>query len=170
MTAVSDSDRALIRLQLGREPRGLMGVAARCKSGHPTVITTAPRLPDGAPFPTFYYLCCPEAVAQCSRLEAVGLMREAENLLREPAIAEQYRLAHLDYLTQRAHAGGNIPEIADISAGGMPYRVKCFHALVAHALARPQVNPIGEWALQRLQWSAENCKWTERTADASGSY
>jgi len=51
-----------------------------------------------------------------------------------------------------------VPEIDGISAGGMPTRVKCLHALAGHALAAgPGVNPIGDAALERSSWSPERC-------------
>ena len=52
-----------------------------------------------------------------------------------------------------------VPEIAGISAGGMPVRVKCLHALVGHALAAgPGVNPVGDLALERADWSPTVCE------------
>lgn len=246
----TEADLAAITIQLGRVPRGLLGVAARCGSpvhgqdatdtegqgvvagsshqdanfrtapqadlvstagadfkshprdtgatpqaedagslrpvdadfgtsprdtgatphSHPAVIATAPRLPNGEPFPTFYYLTCPEAVAACSRLEAAGVMREAEALLHDPnhpEIAAGYQRAHEAYLQDRNASlttGEAVPEIANISAGGMPNRVKCFHAILGHRLAAgPGVNPIGDWLLDRLAgegpWSPETCAW-----------
>ena len=54
-----------------------------------------------------------------------------------------------------------LPEIAGYSAGGMPDRVKCLHALAAHSLAAgPGVNPIGDLALERATWSPERCQCT----------
>src|ERR1700733_11725082 len=66
---------AAVARQLGREPRGLLAVAHRCACGLPDVVATAPRLPDGPPFPTLFYLTCPRAAAAVSSLEATGLMR-----------------------------------------------------------------------------------------------
>jgi len=52
----------------------------------------------------------------------------------------------------------HVPEIAGISAGGMPTRVKCLHALAGHALAAgPGVNPIGDRALELSSWSPDRC-------------
>jgi hypothetical protein len=122
------------------------------------VVETAPRLPDGTPFPTLYYLTCPRAAAAVSRLEAGGLMRRlADRLAEEPALAEAYHQAHLGYLRRRgeaARASGVAPLPAGTqSAGGMPERVKCLHALVAHELAVPGSNPLGQAALAAAgQW------------------
>ena len=66
----------MIGRQLGRPPRALVGVAHRCPCGQPDVVETAPRLEDGTPFPTLYYLTCPRANAAASRLESAGRMRE----------------------------------------------------------------------------------------------
>lgn len=148
---MTDADRDAIRAQLGREPRGAVGVAWRCPCGKPGVVATSPRLPDGTPFPTTYYLTCQRATSGCSTLEASGLMTEmSERLVADPELAASYRRAHDAYLADRAQLG-EVPEIDGISAGGMPERVKCLHVLVAHSLAAgPGVNPLGDEALARL--------------------
>ncbi len=157
--APTANDIAAVSEQLGREARGVVGIAARTSDGSPTVVATAPRLPDGSPFPTFYYLCHPEAVAAASRLEAAGVMNEFNALLAEDAdMRAQYAIAHEQYIADRDSVG-EVPELAGVSAGGMPTRVKCLHALMGHALAAgPGVNPIGDLALARCGWSpvAEN--------------
>lgn len=144
-------DLAAVRAQLGREPRGVRAIAHRCPCGLPDVVETAPRLPDGTPFPTLYYLTCPRAVAATSRLEASGLMREmTQRLAADPELAAGYRRAHDDYLHRREEIEP-VDQIAGISAGGMPERVKCLHVLVAHALAAgPGTNPLGDEALAAL--------------------
>lgn len=138
-------DLAVVGAQLGRPPRGTRAVAFRCPCGLPAAVETTPRLADGSPFPTLYYLTCPRAVAACSRLESTGVMREMnDRLAAEPDLAERYRAAHTDYLARR-EAIERVPEIEGVSAGGMPGRVKCLHALLAHALAAgPGVNPFGD--------------------------
>lgn len=148
---MTDTDEQAITDQLGRMPRGVAGVAWRCPCGRPGVVATSPRLPDGTPFPTTYYLVCARANAGCSSLEASGLMAEMTGRLADDeALAERYRAAHQAYLDDRA-ALGDVPEIAGVSAGGMPTRVKCLHALVAHALAAgPGVNPFGDEAVAAL--------------------
>ena len=158
--AVSEADLATLAAQLGREPRGVVAVAARCVCGRPTVVRTAPRLPDGTPFPTTYYLTHPRAVAAVSTLEASGVMKEmTQRLEDDPGLAARYRAAHEDYLRRRAELG-DVPEIAGISAGGMPGRVKCLHVLVGHALVvGPGVNPLGDEALALLadHWRPDVC-------------
>jgi len=155
--AVSDADLAVLREQLGRPARGVIGIAARCVCGNQTVVATSPRLPDGSPFPTFYYLTHPAATAAMSTLEADHVMRELADELADEEVAEMYLRAHEAYLRDRA-AYGEVEEIAGISAGGMPTRVKCLHALAGHALAAgPGVNPIGDRALQLSSWSPERC-------------
>ena len=73
---ITPEDEAVVAAQLGRRPRGLRAVAHRCPCGLPDVVETAPRLPDGTPFPTLYYLTCPRAAAAIGGLEAAGVMRE----------------------------------------------------------------------------------------------
>ena len=142
---MSGADEAAVTAQLGRPPRGVVGVAWRCPCGKPGVVATAPRLPTGTPFPTTYYLTCPRATSACSTLEASGLMAEmTERLDAVPELADRYRRAHRTYLADRT-ALADVPEIDGVSAGGMPDRVKCLHALLGHALAAgPGVNPFGD--------------------------
>jgi hypothetical protein len=148
-------------------------VAHRCPCGLPDVVETAPRLPDGTPFPTTYYLTCPRATGAVSTLESTGLMREmTERLADDPELAAAYRAAHEDYLRRRAELG-DVPEIDGVSAGGMPGRVKCLHVLVGHALtAGPGVNPLGDEALALLPewWANGPCVDVgSRDDDASSS-
>jgi uncharacterized protein len=149
--AISETDRAAVRRQLGREPRGIVAVAHRCACGEPDVVTTAPRLPDGTPFPTVYYLTCPRLSSAVSTLEAEGRMREMQDRLADDdALRGLYRRAHERYLADR-EALASVPEINGVSAGGMPDRVKCLHVLVGHALAvGPGVNPLGDDALTEI--------------------
>ena len=148
---IAEQDAAVIAAQLGRQPRGLMAVAHRCPCGLPDVAETAPRLPDGSPFPTLYYLTCPRAAAAVSKLEASGLMKDMTARLADDALRHRYQAAHRDYLARReaaARSAGVEPlPPGTQSAGGMPDRVKCLHALVAHELAAGQVNPFGREAL-----------------------
>jgi hypothetical protein len=124
------------------------------------VLRTEPRLPDGTPFPTTFYVTCPRLSAAISTLEGSGMMREmTQRLGSDPALAGAYAGAHEDYLRRRAELG-EVAEIDGISAGGMPTRVKCLHVLVGHSLAvGPGVNPLGDEALAALGqwWSAGAC-------------
>lgn len=148
---MSEADEKVITAQLGRRPRGVAGVAWRCPCGKPGVVKTEPRLSDGTPFPTTYYLTCPRAVSGCSALEANQVMVEmTERLKTDSELAASYLRAHEAYLADRAELG-EVPEIEGISAGGMPTRVKCLHVLVGHSLAvGPGVNPLGDEAVAAL--------------------
>lgn len=153
----SADDIATVSHQLGRPARNVVGIAARCICGAPTVVATKPRLDDGTPFPTLYYLSHPAATAAISTLEATGVMPELAALL-EGDIADAYRAAHEAYLADRESIEV-VAEIAGISSGGMPTRVKCLHALAGHSLAAgPGVNPIGDLALERASWSPRVCE------------
>ena len=155
----SEADIATVSAQLGRPARNVIGIAARCVCGAPTVVSTSPRLDDGTPFPTFYYLTHPAATAAVSTLEATQVMNEYNDLLAgDDALRSGYEAAHAAYLADRESIAV-VPEIAGISAGGMPVRVKCLHALVGHALAAgPGVNPVGDLALERADWSPAVCE------------
>lgn len=148
---MSPEDENTVATQLGRAPRGVAGVAWRCPCGKPGVVATDPRLPDGTPFPTLYYLTCPRAVAACSTLEAQGVMAEMTSRLEADAeLRQRYRAAHEAYLADRKQLG-EVIEIEGISAGGMPTRVKCLHVLAGHALAAgPGVNPLGDETVEAL--------------------
>jgi uncharacterized protein len=151
-TEPTDADVEAFKQQLGRPPRGLRAIAHRCPCGQPDVVETAPRLPDGTPFPTTYYLTCPRAASAIGTLEANGVMKEmTERLQTDPELAAAYRAAHEDYIARR----DAIEVLAGFpSAGGMPDRVKCLHVLVAHSLAAgPGVNPLGDEAIAMLpEW------------------
>ena len=157
MFTVESEDVAVVAAQLGRQPRAMRAVAHRCPCGLPDVVETSPRLADGSPFPTLYYLTCPRACSAVGRLEAAGLMREMnERLATDPELAAKYEAATRDYLARRDALE---PLPGDPTAGGMPTRVKCLHVHVAHSLAvGPGVNPIGDEALQAIE---TNGAWWE---------
>jgi hypothetical protein len=167
---VSDADLEVLREQLGRPARGVVGIAARCVCGNPTVVATSPRLPDGTPFPTFYYLTCPRAASLIGTLEADGMMKEQTARLAEDAeLAAKYRAAHEDYIARR-----DAVEVLEgfPSAGGMPDRVKCLHVLVGHSLAAgPGVNPLGDEALEALPewWLKGPCVCAEPQDPVAGN-
>ncbi|GLX98828.1 DUF501 domain-containing protein [Herbidospora sp. NEAU-GS84] len=161
MSGVSPDDLAAVEAQLGRPPRGVRAVAHRCPCGLPDVVETSPRLPDGTPFPTTFYLTCPRAASAIGTLEAEGLMAEMrERLAADPDLAARYQAAHDDYLARRDKAAAEdglepLPRGTQ-TAGGMPDRVKCLHALVGHELAAPGTNPFGREALDALpEWWAD---------------
>jgi hypothetical protein len=162
---IDPADQAAVAAQLGREPRSIHDIGHRCPCGNPDVVTTLPRLPNGTPFPTTYYLTCPRAASRIGTLEGSGLMRQMEaRLAEDPDLAAGYAEAHRRYLAVRdqlaAGAGLEVPEIEGISAGGMPDRVKCLHVLAGHALAAgPGVNPLGDEVLDELGawWETGPC-------------
>ncbi len=165
MSKPNQSDLEAIEIQLGRAPRDVHAISHYCPCGRPDVVETPPRLSDGTPFPTYYYATCPKLTSAISTLEGSGLMVQMTQRLKEdPGLAGEYRAAHDDYIATRdvlaKQLSLDVPEIADISAGGMPERVKCLHALIAHSLAvGPGVNPLGDEALSALTpwWESGSC-------------
>jgi len=162
----SEQDLDTLSRQLNRPVRDVVEIGARCVCGNPLVATTAPRLSSGIPFPTTYYLTHPVITSAVSRLEAAGLMNEMNERLGEvSALAAAYTAAHEAYLANRDAIGersgtGAVPEIAGVSAGGMPTRVKCLHVLVGHSLAAGEgVNPLGDEALAGIAqwWTKDKC-------------
>jgi uncharacterized protein len=171
LASPSRRDLAAVARQLGRPPRGVTAVAHRCACGLPDVVETAPRLPDGTPFPTLYYLTCPRAASAVSRLEAAGVMRAMTlRLADDPQLRQDYCAAHERYLARRAEVARQeglepLPDGA-ASAGGMPDRVKCLHALVAYELAAPGSSQLGREALAAAgPWWADGPCVTVAEAD-----
>lgn len=162
---IAGDDERVIAAQLGRPPRGIHDIGHRCPCGNPDVVTTEPRLPDGTPFPTTFYLTCPRAASMIGTLEASGLMKDmSDRLQSDPDLAAAYTRAHERYLAYRESIG-HVPEIDGVSAGGMPTRVKCLHVLAGQSLAQGRgVNPLGDEVVDHLgaYWAAGPC------ASASG--
>jgi hypothetical protein len=162
----SAHDLDVLSRQLGRPVRDVVEIPARCVCGNPLVAATAPRLSNGTPFPTTFYLTHPVITSAVSRLEAGGLMNEMnDRLTADQELADAYHGAHEAYLQARNEIAGRsgtgaVPEIDGISAGGMPTRVKCLHVLVGHSLAAgPGVNPLGDEALEAISewWTKDRC-------------
>ncbi len=155
---MSAADQQAVAAQLGRAPRALRAVSHRCPCGLPSVVQTHPRLDDGTPFPTLYYLTCRRLAGLVGRIEAGGAMREmTDRLAADPELAAAYRVAHESYLADR---DAMEPLGIRVSAGGMPDRVKCLHVHVAHALARgPGMNPFGDELLDQIGdwWTPGPC-------------
>ena len=163
----SPHDLEVLSRQLGRPVRDVVEIPARCVCGNPLVAATSPRLSNGTPFPTTFYLTHPVITSAVSRLEAAGLMNEMNDRLAADAglAAAATAPPTRHYLASRAEIGarsgiGAVPEIDGVSAGGMPTRVKCLHVLVGHSLAAgPGVNPLGDEAIAAIAewWTADRC-------------
>jgi hypothetical protein len=159
-------DRALVERQLGRRPRAFLRVVARCPFGAPAVTEQAPYDDAGDPFPTTYYLTCPQLVAAISRLEAAGgVERWSEEVERDEELAadlerateeqRQIRMALADGKTGRDE--GTSLELG-IGGSANPRRLKCLHAHAAYALANPGYL-LGERVLAEIDpmWPPQRC-------------
>ncbi len=87
-------------------------------------------------------------------MESTGEMAVLNRRLSEdPGLAQAYREAHERYLRLRGDAAGQGPggsaEQGGVTAGGMPDRVKCLHALYAHEVA--DANPVGAIVRDRIE-------------------
>ena len=171
----TDQDIRVLSAQLGRTVRDVIEIPARCVCGNPLVAATAPRLSNGSPFPTVFYLAHPAITAAASRLEAGGLMYEmTDALAADTELANRYTLAHENYLAERERirlisGTDEVPEIENISAGGMPTRVKCLHAVIGHTLAVGRgINPMGDWGLDEIVdwWTPQVCACEPSWRDA----
>jgi uncharacterized protein len=162
---LADDERELVAAMIGRPLRGRSAAAVRCRWGLPAVLRVDPKLSDGTPFPTLFWLSCPLAVQQVGRLEAEGTMVALnQRLADDPVLAQRYRQAHRRYVAARNDLGGPLPH-AQASAGGMPARVKCLHALYGHHLATRD-NPVGAEVAERVE--PLHCPAPCVTPDGSG--
>ncbi len=133
---VSRDDLGFIARVLGREPRCIRAVTARCSAGRPRVIVTDPTLDDGTPFPTVYWLVCPMLRRAIGRLESIRLQRSLEERVRtEYAFAAALAAAQTAYADSNRSAGGHAVSGSFIAGVSDPYRVKCLHAHLAAWLA-----------------------------------
>jgi uncharacterized protein len=163
---VDETDRATVERQIGRPPRAARRVAVRCPFGLPAVTEQSPYDSTGEPFPTTYYLTCRHLVAAVSRLEAAGgVERWTEAAAADPALRES--LLEATELQRRVRrelageeAGRDRGASLRLGIGGAsdPERLKCLHAHVAFALARPGY-ALGERMVGELEplWPAECC-------------
>jgi hypothetical protein len=166
---IDPAEVAAILAQITRRPRGIDSIGHRCPCGNPDVVTSAPRLPDGTPFPTTFYLTCPRAASRIGTLEGTHVRKQMqERLGTDEELAAAYRAAHERYLEHRAEVGARagleVPEIEGISAGGMPDRVKCLHVLAGQSLAMGRgVNPLGDEVLDLIgdYWASGPCVTAE---------
>jgi len=149
-----EGDRALVERQLGRPPRAFGGVAVRCPFGRPAVTQQEPYDENGEPFPTSYWLTCPYLVAAVSRLEAAGgVERWTQAAAQDAGLGASLERAHADQRELR-------PEL-DLGVGGArpgAGSLKCLHAHVAFALARPGYE-LGEQIVAELDplWPSVCC-------------
>jgi exopolyphosphatase/guanosine-5'-triphosphate,3'-diphosphate pyrophosphatase len=146
---VSDELRAAdleaVRRQLGREPTTPFSVVARCTDGHPLVIRNRPLDADGHPFPTIYWLTCPDAVRAVSRLESDGWIARLGD---DPTIAAAVEEAHRAYATER---GETLPRAEGWGGvGGTRRGIKCLHAHYAYHLAGGD-DVVGRWTAERVE-------------------
>ena len=144
---VGERERAVVSAQIGRPARGNPAVVHRCEFGLPTVVRVDPRLEDGTPFPTTFWLTCPVLRSRVGTLEAdhamVGLN---ERLAADEELAAAYRAAHERYVAFRDELDEPLPGAP--GAGGMPGHIKCLHVHAAHTLATND-NPVGAWTVEQ---------------------
>jgi hypothetical protein len=148
-TPLRSDEAQLAARMIGRPLRGRSAAAVRCVWGLPAVLRVDPELDDGTPFPTVFWLSCPVARRAVGALEASGVMRDlTDRLATDAELADDYRAAHDRYVEFRDGLGARVP--GDPSAGGMPGRVKCLHALYSHHLATRD-NPVGAWVAAQVE-------------------
>jgi hypothetical protein len=165
-------DRTVVERQLGRRPRAFLRVVYRCPFGAPAVTEQAPYDAAGEPFPTTYYLTCRHLVAAVSRLEAAGGIERWSAALEDDGVlaaslaaaTEEQRAVRRELAEGRVgHEGGSSLDLG-IGGAARPEKLKCLHAHVAFALARPGYE-LGDRIVAELQplWPERCC-----TIDSEG--
>jgi hypothetical protein len=162
----ADADRAVVARQIGREPRAFRRVAVRCPFGQPAVTEQSPYDPEGAPFPTTYYVTCRWLVAAISRLEAAGgVERWTAAAAADPVLADSLAAAHEESRrVRRELAAGETGRDAGASlelgvgGAGRTGSLKCLHAHAGFALARPGYE-LGARIVAELEplWPPDRC-------------
>ena len=171
-------DRELVERQLGRRPRAFQRVVVRCPFGAPAVTEQAAYDEAGDPFPTTYYVTCPQLVAAISRLEAKGgVERWSQTVRSEPALAESLDRATAEQRRVRAELAAGAPgpdggASLELGIGGSrnPEQLKCLHAHAAFALARSGYE-LGERILAEIDplWPQTCCMDARGAAVSSGA-
>jgi uncharacterized protein len=159
-------DRAIVARQLGRPPRAFRRVVVRCPYGLPAVTEQVPYDPQGEPFPTTYYVTCPHLVSAIARLEAArGVERWSAAVAEDEALGGSLTRATDEQRRVRRDLAGGEPgpdggASLDLGIGGSrsPEHLKCLHAHVAFALARPGY-VLGDRIFAELSdpWPADGC-------------
>jgi uncharacterized protein len=163
-------DRSIIAAQIGREPRAFSRVVVRCPFGFPAVSEQRPYDDEGKPFPTGYYLTCPNLVASVARLEAAGGVGRWSESVRKSrrlgwslrrATRRQRRLRKLQARSISSMLDGGASLLLGIGGSGNSRQLKCLHAHVAFALANPGYE-LGERIMRELEplWpeSSDSCR------------
>jgi uncharacterized protein len=159
-------DEEIVARQLGRRPRAFRRVVARCPFGLPAVTEQAPYDRDGNPFPTTYYVTCPQLVAAIARIEAAGGVERWSQAAEDDAVlaGSLERATEEQRALRRELAAGHVGRDGGVSLGlgiggaASPRNLKCLHAHAAFALARPGY-VLGERILEELDplWPPDRC-------------
>jgi hypothetical protein len=148
------NDETIVARQLGRQPRAFRRVTVRCPYGRPAVTEQSPFDDAGRPFPTMFWLTCPHLVAAVSRLEAAGgVERWTRAAADDPCLGASLARAHAEQRALRPELDAGVGGAAAATAG-----LKCLHAHVAFALARPRYE-LGERILAEIPepWPPGRC-------------
>ena len=159
-------DRAIVARQLGRPPRAFGRVVTRCPFGLPAVTEQQPYDTRGEPFPTTFYVTCPHLVSAIARLEAAaGVERWSAAVAEDDELGASLALATDEQRRLRRDLADGVLGVDDgasleLGIGGSrsPERLKCLHAHVAFAFARPGY-VLGDRILAEVTdpWPADRC-------------
>jgi len=115
---VSPRDLRVVAGQLGRPPRPMSAVVARCPHGYPAVVEMLPADGQGRPFPTLYYLTCPTVVAAVGALESAGGVRRLQRALdADEGLRGSLAEAVRETRARRAELAGDRRRVREVRAG-----------------------------------------------------
>lgn len=98
---ISTEDLTIIGQQIGREPQGIVNIAARAKNGVPLVLQMR-SVVDNKPFPTLYWLCGKDLGKAIGTIETSGWVKSIEQRLQdEEELREAFLANQLAYAQKR---------------------------------------------------------------------
>lgn len=165
--SVSEQQLAMIAEQIGREPKGLVGISVATEAGVPLVLQMR-SLVENVPFPTLYWLSSKELCKAIGQIEGKGWVKEIETRLQQDAelkeaflqnqkayVARRWELM-LPQDKQRIDALGFTEMFERYGIGGISQwdKVRCLHMQYAHHLA--DGNVIGALMDQEFELNKRN--------------
>lgn len=160
VSEATGEDLQVVQMQIGRQPRGVVGVSKRCLHGYPQVVVTSPLLDSCHElFPTVYWLSCPHLVKLVSGLESEQLIDAFRNRIgRDSQLRQRMEQRHKQYALERLSLVDEEQlkrilqtrpslhrRLVEPGIGGIenPGGIKCLHLHTADYLSGGD-NPVGE--------------------------
>ena len=159
---LTEQQLEIIRRQLGREPRGIVKIAAQTAQGIPTVLQTRSLVND-KPFPTMFWLCSKDLHKAIAEIDTSGWTKKIEERIQEDQeLRDAFYVNHQQYVKDRWLAMvpsdqarlehlGFIKLFDQYGIGGISQwdKVRCLHMQYAHHLCSDNV--IGQLMDQEFE-------------------